>query len=309
MNASISNRRKKIVSVLMSILMITIGSVLAAFSLELFLVPNTIFDGGVVGVSMILSDFLGIKLGILIVALNIPFLLYALKMLGPGFIGKAGYGMAMFSVFTSVFEHFHLTPTTDDQLLATVFGGILLGCGVGLVLRGGGCLDGTEIVALVVSKRSSFSVGNVILIINVVIYLIAGLIYGIDSGLYSMIMYFISSKVIDIVEVGMEQGKTVTIITEDGPKIARAIYEDLGRTVTFIPGQGLVSGTRKDILYCVITRTEIYSLHQLIEKLDVEAFITISDVSEIIGNHIKRSEAMVIPEGSSPETEAPKANQ
>ncbi len=265
---------------------VTAGAIIAAFAVEEFLSPNNIFDGGVVGVSMILSHFIPIKLGVLTVVINIPFLIYAYKTIGRVFVMKAAYAMAVFSVALGIFEP--MVATTYDSLLATVFGGVVLGVGVGLVLRFGGCLDGTEIVAIAVSKGTSFSVGNVILAINVVIYFVAGLVFGIDAGLYSMIMYFITSKIIDLVESGMEQGKSVMIVTEDGQLIAKEIRERFGRTVTFIRGEGLISGTEKDILYCVLTRAEIHDLRLMMSSLGVNAFTTVSDVSEIIGNHIKR---------------------
>jgi len=273
---------------LVSLLMITVGAVLAAFAVEEFLSPNKIFDGGIVGISMILSRFIPVKLGVFTVILNIPFLLYAYKHIGHTFIFKAAYAMLIFSIAVSAFEPF--MATTRDNLLATVFGGVILGVGVGLVLRGGGCLDGTEIVGIMISKNTSFSVGMVVLLINIFVYIAAGFCFGLDSGMYSMIMYFLTSKVIDMVELGLEQAKAVMIVTEEGDKVAREIYNNFGRTVTFIAGHGLVSDKSKDILYCVVTRAEIYDLRKLIKNLDVNAFTTISDVSEIIGNHIKKRE-------------------
>ena len=262
------------------VFLLTVGAVIAAFSVEEFLAPNNIFDGGVVGVSMILVGFIPVKLGFLTIIINIPFLIFAWKNIGHSFIFSAGYAMAVFSV---------CSISVDDLLLATVFGGVVLGIGVGLVLKYGGCLDGTEIVGIMVSRKTSLSTGNVIFFINIAIYLIAGLVFGLDSGLYSIIMYFISSKVIDLIESGMDQVKSIMIVTEDGKVIADAIYKNFGRTVTFIRGQGLVSGTEKDILYCVVTRAEIHDIRKMINDMDVDAFTTISDVSEIIGRHIKKS--------------------
>ena len=268
------------------IVMLTVGAIIAAFSVEEFLAPNDIFDGGVVGISMILAHFTPIKLGVLTLIINSPFLVYAWKRIGHVFIISAGYAMAVFAVFLGIFEP--LAATTEDLLLATVFGGVTLGVGVGMVLRGGGCLDGTEIVGIIASRISPFSTGNIIFFINVIIYIIAGAIFGLDSGLYSIIMYFISSKIIDLIESGVEQVKSLMIVSEDGRRIADAIYQNFGRTVTFIRGEGLVSGTEKDILYCVVTRAEIHDIRKMINEMDVEAFTTISDVSEIIGRHIKQ---------------------
>jgi uncharacterized membrane-anchored protein YitT (DUF2179 family) len=127
--------------------------------------------------------------------------------------------------------------------------------------------------------------------INIIIYIIAGFLFGLDHGLYSIIMYFISSKIIDMIESGMDQAKAIMIVTEDGRKIADALYEKFGRTVTFISGQGLVSGTGKDILYCVVTRAEIHDIRKMLNSMDVEAFTTVSDVNEIIGRHIKKKKS------------------
>ncbi|MBE6010200.1 MAG: YitT family protein [Lachnospiraceae bacterium] len=268
-----------------SVFQLTAGSLLAAFALEEFLVPNNIFDGGVVGVSMILHNFLPVPLGLLTVIINIPFLIYAMLRIGKQFLGKAAYAMILFSILLEAFKT--LPEITDDLLLATVFGGVLLGVGVGMVLRGGGCLDGTEIVGIFVNRKFSFSVGKTVLLINIVIYAIAGALFGLDKALYSVLMYFITSRIIDAVQTGMDQAKALQVITEEGEKIADAIYENFGRTVTFIRGEGLISGTKKDILYCVITRAEIYEFRKLIRSMDVSAFITVTDVSEIIGNHVK----------------------
>ena len=182
---------------------------------------------------------------------------------------------------------------TDTELLGVVFGGVLLGAGVGTVLRYGGCLDGTEIVAMLISKKTDFSVGQIIFAINIVIYIIAGLLFGWDRALYSLLTYFISFKVIDMVEEGMEQGKAVVIITNEAEHIADELYKKLGRTCTFVEGSGLVSG-KKVILYCVVTRIEVNEVKRIVRGGDASAFVTISDVSEIIGNHIKRTNSDVV---------------
>lgn len=261
------------------------GAMLAAFALSAFLVPNNIFDGGITGISMILHRLSKIPLGVFIVVLNIPFLLYALHSSGKRFVFRATTAIIVFSVTEKVFDR--LPEVTDDVLLATIFGGLILGFGCGLVLRSGGCLDGSEIVGLFVNRRYNLSVGKTVLVINIVIYAVAGVLFGIDKAMYSIVMYFITSKIIDMVQTGMDQAKAIQVITEDGEHIADEIYKNFGRTVTFIRGEGLISGTQKDILYCVITRAEIFQFRKLISELDVNAFITITDVSEIIGQHIK----------------------
>ena len=271
--------------------MITVGAVVAAFALEEFLVPFTILDGGVVGISMIISQLWGVPLGVLTIALNIPFMIVGFKRLGIRFLVKAIYAMVVFSSFLGFFEH--MKEVTNQEIRVVVFGGVLLGVGVGLILRYGGCLDGTEIVAMLLSHHMEFSVGQIVLFFNIIIYAAAGFLFGPDRALYSLLTYFITSKVIDIVENGMEQGKSVMIITDHGKDIADKIYSQLGRTCTQMEGKGMVSNGKKTVLYCVITRVEVPAIKKIINDADVSAFMTISDVSEIVGNHIKKKKAPV----------------
>ena len=164
---------------------------------------------------------------------------------------------------------------------------MLLGFGVGLVIRYGGCLDGTEIAAIILSKKSNFSVGQIVLICNVFIYGTSGFLFGFDRALYSLLTYFITFKVIDFVSEGLEQGKAALIITNQSAKVAKDIYEKLGRTVTSFEGKGMINGETM-ILYCVITRLELTELRNIVNADDVQAFVTVIDVSEIIGSHIKK---------------------
>ncbi|MCH5212381.1 MAG: YitT family protein [Oscillospiraceae bacterium] len=274
-------------------LMITVGAVLAAFALEEFLIPSTILDGGINGVSIILDKLTPINMSVFIIVLNLPFLLVGLKQLGAMFFVRGIYGMVLFSVMLEVFRD--LTNVTETELLAVVFGGMMLGAGVGLVLRYGGCLDGTEIVALLLSKKTSFSIGQIILGANIIIYAVAGILFGWDRAMYSLLAYFITFKVIDIVEQGMEQAKAIMVITDNGSYIADEIYKRLGRTCTKLEGSGLVSG-KKDVLYCVITRMEISGIKHIVHSSDSSAFVTVTDVSEIIGHHIKRTDSAVVAE-------------
>lgn len=268
-----------------SLLMVTVGAAAAAFAVAVFLVPVKILDGGIVGVSIIISTLTALPLSVLTFVLNVPFLLLGLKALGKRFLVTGVYSMALFSVLLRVFETFE--QATETSILACVFGGVLLGFGVGLVLRGGGCLDGTEIVALLISRRTRLSVGQVVFGFNVLIYGTAGLLFGWDRAMFSLLTYFISFKVIDIVEQGLEQAKSVMIITDDGAAMADAIYQQLGRTCTMMEGAGRISGS-KSVLYCVVTRVELSAMRRIVGEADGSAFVTISEVSEIVGSHIKR---------------------
>lgn len=274
---------------LINIIMLTLGTLIAAASLECFLIPNTILDGGITGISIIMYKLFNIPLSILVVLLNIPFVFIGYKNLGRNFLYRTIYSMLCFSLFLSFFEI--IEPFTEEILLATVFGGALLGLGVGLVIHFGACVDGTESVAIVISKKTSLSVGQIVLIFNLIIYGIAGFIFGFDRAMYSLLTYIITFKVIDFVSEGLEQAKAAMIITEKGTRLSKEIYEKLGRTTTTLRGKGLISG-EKEVLYCVLTRIEIFELKHIVEEMDESAFVTILDVQDIIGNHIKSNRSI-----------------
>lgn len=268
-------------------LLLAIGAIIAAFAIEEFLVPCTILDGGIVGIGIMLSSLTGIALSIFTIVFNIPFLILGSKRLGKMFILKSAFSMIIFSIFLAVFAP--LSNATDEYLLAVSFGGVILGCGVGLVIKCGGCLDGTEAIAILLNKKYKIPVGNTVLVINILIFIAAGFLFGFDRAMYSLLTYFITSKVLDIVESGMDQAKAAMIITNDAKEISEKIYQRLGRTVTIMEGEGLVSG-KKVVLYCVLTRFEIHELKDIIREIDSSAFIAVSDVSEIIGTHMKKVE-------------------
>lgn len=276
---------KKKKEIIISFIFVVVGAIVAAFSIEQFLAPNNIMDGGIVGIGMVLDVFVPLPLSVLTFLLNVPFLYIGFRQMGSLFLAKTAVGMVVFSVSLQIFYSWNMA--TSEPLLATVFGGIVLGIGVGLVIRYGGCLDGTETMAILISKKTSLSVGQIILIFNILIYLVVGLLFGSDRAMYSLLTYFITSKVIDLVEVGLDEAKAVMIITNESQQISDAIFERLGRTVTILEGEGLISG-KKVILYCVVTRIEIPVIKKILQEDDESGFMTVSDVSEIVGNHIKK---------------------
>ncbi len=276
--------KNKSLRYLMEYIMLTLGSIVAAFALEQFLIPNTILDGGITGISIIIYKVCNIPLSLLVILLNIPFIYIGYRNLGKRFLIRTAYSMVVFSLFLSFFELF--SPFTEEILLATVFGGAILGVGVGLIIKSGGCNDGTESVAIVISKKTNLSVGQVVLGFNMIIYLIAGFIFGFDRAMYSLLTYIITYKVIDFVSAGLEQAKAAMIITDKGTTLSEEIYKKLGRTTTKIKAKGLISG-EKEVMYCVLTRVEVFELRHIVEDMDESAFVTITDVSDIIGDHIK----------------------
>ena len=278
---------------LLKYFMVTFGILLDAIALELFLVPNSVLDGGLTGISLMIQYKTGWPLGLIVSVFNLPFIFLGWKQVGKRFAVAYTYALAVFTLFTQMFHH--VAPVTENELLSVVFGGFLLGAGVGLVLRGGACIDGTELVALMISRKSNVSTGTVILIFNLIIFTVASLLFGVDRALLSLLTYYIASRIIDKVEEGLDTAKQVIVITDDAEPIADAIYKRLGRTVTISSARGLVSG-KKEMLYVVITRLELPELREIVEESDESAFITISDVNEIIGKHVQKVDKAVVEE-------------
>ena len=224
---------------IVNFLLIVFGSLLAAYALEGILVPNSILDGGVTGISIILNLLLGWKLSLLIFIINIPFLYIGYINLGKKFLIKAIFSIVVFSLLLEAFHNVNVL--TENKLLATIYGSLILGLGVGIVIKSGGCLDGTESVGIVISKNTNVSVGQFVLICNAIIFSVAGFFFGIDRALYSLLAYFITSKIVDYISEGLNSAKAAMIITDNGQEIAHLIYKQIGRTVTAIKGDGLIT--------------------------------------------------------------------
>ena len=284
--AEIVDKKKHLLSRLFrNFIFITLGAVIAAFALEAFLVPNNVIDGGVIGVSMIISHVSKFNLGLIVVILNLPFILLAFKKMGKLFVFQTLYANVILALSLNLF---HSYKVTGDILLATVFGGIVLGIGVGLILKNEASLDGTEILSLLVSKKFGFSVGEFIMGINLFIYLVAGKVFGWESAMYSILTYFIASKVIDIVMEGMNSSKSVRIISDDAGLIGNALIEKLDISVTYLKGIGGYSGQDKDLIYCVISRLELPKMLEIIKEIDTNAFVSVVDVHEAYGGRFRK---------------------
>ncbi|WP_338452422.1 YitT family protein [Niallia oryzisoli] len=285
-NKKIGHKRLALRSVIKRALFITIGAVIMGYGLEAILIPNNMIDGGVTGLSMLLSHITPINLSIFLVVLNLPFFFLGYKQIGKTFAFSMLYGIVALSIATS-FMH-HVKPIVHDELLAVVFGGLALGVGVGLTLRNGGVLDGTETLAILVEKRLPFSVGEIIMFVNVIIFAIAAFVFGLENALFSMLTYFIAFKTIDVVVKGLEDMKSMYIISDNTTEIAEAITERLGRGVTYLHGEGSYSGEDKRVILCVFTRLEEAKMKDIIKELDPGAFIISSDVSEVRGGRFKK---------------------
>ncbi|XJZ28971.1 YitT family protein [Bacillota bacterium Lsc_1132] len=268
------------------ILLITIGAALMGVGLEIFLVPNNVIDGGITGISIMLSYLTGWKLGIFIFLLNTPFVFIGYKQIGKTFAISTLYGIFILSVSTALL---HPVPAfTQDILLAAVFGGIILGIGVGIVIRYGGSLDGTEILAILFNNKLPFSVGEIIMFFNLFILGSAGFVFSWDRAMYSLIAYFVASKTIDTTITGLDESKSVWIISDNANQIGEAIMSRLGRGVTYMIGEGAYSGEDKKVIFCVINRLEEAKLKEIVSDNDDNAFLAVADIAEVRGGRFKK---------------------
>ena len=280
------NREKSTYNIIKRILFLFLGSVLAAVGLEIFLVPNNVIDGGIIGISIISSYLTKVPLSIFIIVFNIPFLFLGYKQIGKTFALSTLFSIVSLSFWVSIL---HPVPgLTEDVFLAAVFGGIILGIGVGLIIRNGGSLDGTEIIAILIDKKTDFSIGEIIMFFNVFILGSAGFVFGWDKALYSLVAYFIIFKMIDITIEGLDESKAVLIISNKSEVIAETLMSRLGRGVTFLSGMGGYKKESKKVIYLVITRLEMAKLKVIISEIDSEAFVTISEVHDVMGGSFRK---------------------
>ncbi len=265
---------------------IAFGAALVAVALELFLVPNDIIDGGVIGVSIIFSHITKMNLALFIFLLNVPFMVLGYKLIGKTFAISTLAAVTLLALFSFLLESYE--PLTKEPILASVFGGIVLGIGVGTIIRFGGALDGTEIIAIIATKKIGFSVGEIVMFFNIFIMGSAGFVFQWNSAMYSLITYFIAFKTIDVVIEGINESKSVTIISNNPNDISEAIIDRLGRGVTHIYGRGGYTGEEKELLYCIVTRLEVAKLKAIVHEHDPHAFIAIEHVADVMGGRFSK---------------------
>src|SRR5215213_9885860 len=277
---------KKVLRELANIVLITLGILSAGMGLKGFLLSSRFIDGGVTGVSMLLSDVLGFPLSALIPIINLPFIAIGYRQIGKIFAIKSALAIAGLSICLALIKFPDVTP---DKLLTAVFGGFFIGAGIGLAMRGGAVLDGTEIAALLVSKSSYLlKVGDVILILNVFIFSAAAFFLGVESALYSILTYYAASKTVDFLLHGIEEHTAVVIVSERSEEVRGAIIRDLGRGVTVYKGRRGWTDAEQDILLCVVTRLEIGRVKGVVEEHDASAFVVVHPLSDVSGGVIKK---------------------
>lgn len=269
--------------------LITLGIASAAFGLESFLIPNKFIDGGVTGISLLVSELSGIRLAVLLVIINIPFVLLGLKIISKQFAFKTALAITGLATCTALF---HFPEITHDKLLVSAFGGFFLGAGIGLSVRGGAVLDGTEILAIFISRKLGVTIGDVIIMINATIFGAAAYFLSVETALYAMITYLAASRTLDFVIEGIEEYTGVTIISARHHEIIEMIIHKMGRGVTVYSGKRGYGNhghvTNSDIVFIVITRLEISKLYTELEKIDPNAFVVMSSIKDTKGGMVKK---------------------
>jgi len=269
--------------------MTTIGITCAAFGLKSFLLPNKFFDGGATGIAILISQLTNLSLSILILLVNIPFIILGYSVLGKSFTIKTAVVITGLSIVLAVSE---FPQITSDKLLVAVFGGFFLGAGIGLTVRSGAVLDGTEILAIFMSRKYGTTIGDILFGINILVFSSAAYFFSIESALYSIITYLSASKTVDFIIEGIEEYTGITIVSRRSEEIREMIINEMGRGVTIYTGKKGYGKTGEfadmDVIYSVITRLEVSKMYSEIQKLDPNAFIVNSSVRDTKGGIIKK---------------------
>ena len=267
-------------------MVIAFGSIVMSLSLVLFLGPAKIAPGGVSGLAIVVYNIWGIPMGITMLVLNIPLFLIGLKLLGRKFGPRTFYSFTIVSIATDLINKYaHLKPATEDPLLAAIFGGVVIGAGLGIVFRFKGTTGGSDIVGQVINKYSNMSVGTGIMAIDFFIITIAGLAFqNINLALYGFISLFFSARVIDIMIDGFDYARAFFIISDKQEEITKLINEKMDRGGTLLHGQGIYTGEVREVIFAVVTRKEVTKLRNLVKEIDPKAFMIISNIHEVLGN-------------------------
>jgi uncharacterized membrane-anchored protein YitT (DUF2179 family) len=276
---------KRLLPELLNTGLIALGVLSAGMGLKGFLLSSNFIDGGVTGVSLLLAKTTGLSLSVLLPLVNLPFVAVGYSQMGAAFAVRSAVGIAGLALSLAAIPY---PDVTSDLVLTAVFGGFFIGAGIGLAIRGGAVLDGTEIAALLISKRAGlFRVGDVILAFNVVLFLVAMSVLGIDAALYSILTYVAAAKTLDYVLYGIDEYTAITVISEMNGTIRDRITQDLGRGVTIYRGYGGMSGVEQEILYCVVTRLEIGKVRAIVRDVDAGAFIVFHPLAGAEGGVVK----------------------
>lgn len=262
---------------------IAVGAALVGVAADLFFVPNRLVSGGIVGISTMLYHTLGLPVGVMTLALNVP-LLIAAAIWGGGLkrLARTLFGIAVMSATIDLLKPY-LPPVTADPLLYATFGGLMDGIGLGLVFRAGGTTGGVDIIANLLNRWHGIRLGTTILVANALILGAAGLLFGIEPALYALLVTIVSSRAIDLVQEGVSPTRSVMIVSRQSEQIAKAVNTRMVRGVTIIPARGAYTGAEQPVLLCAILQSEVTRLKLLVQEMDPDAFVIVSPASEVLG--------------------------
>lgn len=288
-----STRKKQlriiIIKKVLRALAVAIGAFITAYGLESVLIPNNVSDGGVTGLSIVGSQLFGLPLGVLIAILNIPFVFLGYKQIGKSFAIYSVIGIATLAFGTSIMHHIPII-VEGDTLLVTVVGGIIIGFGMGLALRNGGALDGIDMLAVLLSRKLPFGTSDLILFLNLFVFMVVSTVFGLQGAFLSGIAYFIASKVIHIVEEGLSGSKTYKIITSRPELMVETIRDRLGRSATYNVVEGSYTNEKFKEITCIINRLEDSKMKEIISEIDKHAFVAVYDVAEVKGGNFGKKD-------------------
>ena len=270
---------------LKDIALISAGAFIYAFGVNYFFVANKLADGGIAGISVILHYLFNFNISTTYLVLNVPLVIMGYKLIGGKFIVKTFYGTAMTSLAFRVFQNY-LGPM-DDKLIASIFGGLIIGIGLGTIFVGGGSSGGADILVKILNKYFDIPVGKAFLALDSFVLSALGILFGRDIFMYTLVGLFISTKAIDFIQDGVDKAKALMIISDKSEEIKNEIMKQTGRGVTIINARGGYTNDNKEVLYCILGRYEVTTVKRIVKNIDRKAFMSISEVSEVLGEGFK----------------------
>ena len=276
-------------------LLILIGAALMGLSIVLFLSPNKIAAGGVSGLSVVINHLFNFPIGLVMLVFNIPLFIIGLKVLGKRFGIRTLFGMIAFSLFTDFFNNvLHLPAVTENPLLASLYGGLLLGIGLGIVFKANGSTGGSDIVAQIFSQKRIMTAGNTFILIDFIVISLAGFCFkGVEYALWGFIALYVSSKIVDVIIAGLGYAKASLIISDKSEEIKDIIFEKMNRGVTFLKSESAYSHKSRDVILCIVSRREVAKLSEIVKATDPDAFVIIQEVHQVLGKGFKPRENIV----------------
>ncbi len=273
-----------------NIVLILVGTCLAVFAMKGFMIPNRFMDGGITGISILLHEIFHINISYLVIILNVLFVYLGYRRIGKTFAVQTSFAVILLSIGLLFID---INPITNDKFLIAAFGGILIGTGVGLVIRGGGVIDGAEVIAVFTGRRTGFSNSEIIMLINTIIFAVAALQFGIETAMYSIITYFTATRATNYVVDGIEEFTAMNIISSQQEEVKNLLVNDLGKGITVYKGErGYLPGsfevrTESDIIVTIVTRLEIKQIQDAVMEIDPRAFIYVQSIKEASGGILK----------------------